>query len=115
MTSQPSTVRTPVARPRLRVIAGRRTVAVPSWPLALVLLIAVFFALVAARTALDASAFELRDLRSAIDQEAAQVAQLQLDVARASTPQRLADAASELGLGLPQQPVLVVKTPGGSQ
>jgi len=113
VTTQPSTVPAPLARPRLRAIAGRRTVTVPSWPIGLVLVIAVFFALVAARTALDASAFELRELRAEINQESAQVAQLQIDVARASTPRRLAEAASALGLGLPEQPVLVLNSPGG--
>lgn len=63
--------------------------------------VAAFLGLGFARTSLDASAFELAELNSAIEEQSAINRQLNLEIARLESPARIAPLAEELGLVIP--------------
>ena len=67
---------------RLRVIAGRRSVRprLGTWVLFTALAIALFFALILSRVALDKPALEMNDLSKQIEAEQVQYQQLRLEV-----------------------------------
>lgn len=72
-----------------------------AWLFYTVLVAAVFFGLIYAQTELDASAFELRDLEEQIAVAEQRQLELELDLARMSSPARIVPAASDLGMVLP--------------
>jgi cell division protein FtsL len=73
------------------------------------LVVVAFLGLGFARTSLDRSAFDLAELRQAIDEQAALNEQLRLEVARLENPARIAPLADEMGMVIPgdTQPLLV--------
>lgn len=102
MTSRPA-LRT-ATRPGLRVVAGKGTPKVRIVPWIIFTLVAViaFFGLIASRTSLDQTAFELETLQNDISTEQARFDELRLEVARLSSPQRVAPLAEDMGMVLPQ-------------
>ncbi|GBD84674.1 cell division protein FtsL [bacterium BMS3Abin02] len=95
---------------RLRVIAGRRSVRprLGTWVLFTALAIALFFALILSRVALDKPALEMNDLSKQIEAEQVQYQQLRLEVARLQAPERIVPLAEELGLTYPDEVRVVV-------
>jgi cell division protein FtsL len=67
----------------------------------------VFFAPIVSRTSLDRAAFELREIRQSISEETARFEELELEVARLSSPSRIAPLADALGMVLPTEVVRV--------
>jgi cell division protein FtsL len=63
--------------------------------------VALFFALILSRVALDKPALELSDLRAHIEAEQARYQQLRLEVAELQSPDRIMSRADELGLVYP--------------
>jgi len=108
MTARPASVSQTDGR--LRVIAGRRSVRprLGTWVLFTALAIALFFALILSRVALDKPALELNDLSKQIEAEQVQYQQLRLEVARLQAPERIVPLAEELGLTYPDEVRVVV-------
>ncbi len=93
------------ARPRLRVVAGRRVDSprVAPWVLFTAAAVVAFFALILSRTMLDHAAFELHELETSIAQQQGRYHQLRIEVARLQSPRRVAPLAAELGMVFPTQ------------
>lgn len=95
----------PIARPvpRLRLIQGvsRTHPQLVTWLFFSLLAMMVFFALIAARTSLDRSAFQLAEIDRQIAEEKARFEELRLDIARLSSPRRIAPLAEQMGMVLP--------------
>ena len=101
MTSAPK--QAPAYESGLRLIQGSvgprpRTL---SWILFVTIAVVIFFALIYGRTSLDRSAFELSEIERAIALENARFEQLKLEVARLSSPNRIAPLAESMGMALP--------------
>jgi cell division protein FtsL len=100
MTARP----VPIQRTRrLRVIRGRRHMrpTLGTWVIFTGVAVALFFALILSRVALDKPALELSDLRAHIEAEQARYQQLRLEVAELQSPDRIMSRADELGLVYP--------------
>lgn len=78
-----------------------------SWIVFALLAVFVFFAPIVSRTSLDRAAFELREIRQSISEETARFEELELEVARLSSPSRIAPLADALGMVLPTEVVRV--------
>lgn len=98
-------VRTSERQPRITLISSRLSAKprATAWVFYTVLVAAVFFGLIYAQTELDASAFELRDLEDQIAAAEQEQLELELDLARLSSPARIVPAANDLGMVLPTQ------------
>lgn len=101
MTARPAP--TPRAKRRLEVIKGGRTLrpTLGTWLIFTAVAIALFFALILSRVALDKPALELRDLTDQITAEQAHFQELRLEVARLQSPERIISSAQQLGLVYP--------------
>ena len=104
MTVRPLRV-TEVAPTPLRVVSARRFLRpqLGIWVVYTMVAVAAFFALIYSRTALDQTAFELRDLNQQIAVETELQQQLRLESARLASPSQILPAAQEMGLVLPQE------------
>lgn len=109
MTTQP--LSRPAKGTGFRVLKGRRLrrPSIAPWMVMVLLVVVAFLGLGFARTSLDRSAFDLAELRQAIDEQAAINEQLRLEVARLENPARIAPLADEMGMVIPgdTQPLLV--------
>jgi cell division protein FtsL len=99
-----------VARPRFgrtAETAGPRIV-----PLAFytVLVVALFFAMIYLRIALDRTAFELDELERAIELEETRTLDLRLEIAQLQDPIRIATEAERIGLAHPSERFALVVT-----
>lgn len=103
MTSQPAARSGQL--PNLRLIQGvtRRRPQVLVWIAFSVLAMIVFFALIASRTSLDRTAFELAEIERQIELEEARFEDLRLEIARLSAPSRIAPLAEAMGMVLPNR------------
>lgn len=101
MTARP--LRSPLRDAGFRVISGRRPrrPAMAPWIVVSLITVAAFLALIAARTALDRSAFELAELNAAMAEAASTNQQLRIDIAELENPARIAPLAEEMGLVIP--------------
>ena len=63
----------------------------------------VFFTLIAARTSLDRTAFELQEIGGSIEAEQVRFEELKLEIARLSSPARIAPLAESMGMVLPKK------------
>ncbi len=81
-------------------VSGRRPHAV-TWMTFCLLAVLVFFALIAARTSLDRTAFELTEINGQIAAEEARFEALKLQIAKLSAPSRVAPLAESMGMVLP--------------
>ena len=104
MTVRPLRV-TEVAPTPLRVVSARRfpRPQLGIWVVYTMVAVAAFFALIYSRTALDQTAFELRDLNQQIAVETELQQQLRLESARLASPSQILPAAQDMGLVLPQE------------
>ncbi|MFO7699691.1 MAG: hypothetical protein R6W79_03670 [Acidimicrobiia bacterium] len=101
---------TGVARRRIghtAEVAGPRIV-----PLAFytVLVVALFFAMIYLRIALDRTAFELDELERAIELEESRTLDLRLEIAQLQDPIRIATEAERIGLAHPSERLALVVT-----
>lgn len=101
MTARP--LRLPGRDAGLRVIPGRRTrhPAMAPWLVVSLVTVAAFLALIGARTALDQSAIQLAEINSALAEAASANQQLRIDIAEMENPARIAPLAEEQGLVAP--------------
>ena len=106
MTSEavPYAARRAAARTRKRA-GGPRIV-----PLVLftMLVVAIFFAMIYLRIAMDRSAFELDTVNDMITLEESRTLDLRLELAQLQNPERIATQASQIGLVYPQQQIAVI-------
>jgi cell division protein FtsL len=102
MTARPAS--TPRAERRLKVIKGGRVLrpTLGTWMVFTAVAIALFFALIMSRVALDKPALELSDLTDQIAAGQAHFQQLRLEVARLQSPERIVSRAQDLGLVYPE-------------
>lgn len=93
----------------LRVVSSRRLrrPQLGMWGVYTVVAVIAFFALIYSRTALDGTAFELRELQQQIAVEEERQQQLGLEVARLASPGEIVPAAEEMGLILPDEVIPV--------
>ena len=109
MTAQP--LSRPAKGTGFRVLKGRRLrkPSIAPWMIMVLIAVVAFLGLGFARTSLDRSAFDLAELRQAIEEQAALNEQLRLEVARLENPARIAPLADEMGMVIPgdTQPLLV--------
>ncbi len=108
----PARVLPAAPRPRLRVVIGpqrhrRRGV----WVMIGAAVTAAFLLVTYARIALDRSAFVLDDLDRKTEVEETRYWQLRVEVARLQAPERITEAAAELGLTYPAE-VVTIEVPG---
>ncbi len=89
----------------LDVVAGRalRLPRLRGWLLFTIAVVVAFFVLIGSRTALDRSAFELKELETRIAAEEQRYWELRLEVARLEAPDRVMARAAELGLVYPAE------------
>ncbi len=73
-----------------------------------VLVIAVFFAMIYLRIALDRSAFELDTLNDQITIEESRQLDLRLEIAQLQNPERIATQAEQIGLVYPDERITFV-------
>jgi hypothetical protein len=101
----------------LRVIDGKASLrpTLGMWIVFSGLAIALFFALIMSRVALDKPALELSDLTKQISTEQAHYQQLRLDVARLQAPDRIVPLAEDLGLTYPDHVKVVIADGVGDQ
>ena len=93
----------------LRVVSSRRLrrPQLGMWGVYTIVAVIAFFALIYSRTALDDTAFELRELQQQIAVEEERQQQLGLEVARLASPGEIVPAAEEMGLILPDEVIPV--------
>ena len=93
----------------LRVVSSRRLrrPQLGMWAVYTLVAVVAFFALIYSRTALDGTAFELRELNQQIAVEQERQQQLGLEVARLASPGEIVPAAEEMGLVLPHEVIPV--------
>ncbi len=103
MTTRPVVL--PAPTPGLELVVDRklRVPRIRSWLIFTLAVIAAFFLLIYSRIALDRSAFDLKDIEEQIAVEETRYWNLQLDVARLDSPQRIMEAATEMGLVYPSE------------
>ncbi len=87
----------------LRVVSSRRfrRPQLGMWVVYTLVAVLAFFALIYSRTALDDTAFELRELNQQIAVELERQQQLGLEAARLASPGQIVPAAEAMGLILP--------------
>ena len=100
------------AFPRIRTRLGARTTSVRGprvVPLLFftVLVIALFFAMIYLRIALDRNAFELEQLESQIVLEESRQLDLRLEIARLQDPLRISSEAQRIGLTYPDERIAI--------
>jgi cell division protein FtsL len=101
-------------RPEFHVVLGpgaRRRGHVRYWVLLAVALTAAFLLLVYSRIALDRSAFVLEEVEHQIAVHEARYWELRLELTELQSPDRVADAATGLGMVYPET-VVTVEVPG---
>ena len=91
-----------VRSPRRPVRSGSR---VRPWFLFVIIVVGAFFGLTYSRISLDRSAFLLDALEDQIAEEEARHFDLRVEVAELRNPQRIASAATELGMVFPESTV----------
>jgi len=84
-------------------LRARRRRGLGSWVLFIVIVVAAFFGLIFSRISLDRSAFELEELQDEIAREEARHFELRVEVAELMDPDRIAAAATDLGMVFPAQ------------
>jgi cell division protein FtsL len=75
-----------------------------------VLVVAIFFAMIYLRIAMDRSAFELDSVNDQITLEQSRTLDLRLELAQLQDPQRIAAQAAEIGLVYPESQITLVVT-----
>ena len=75
-----------------------------------VLVVALFFAMIYLRIALDRTAFELDELERAIELEESRTLDLRLEIAQLQDPIRIATEAERIGLAHPSERLALVVT-----
>lgn len=78
-----------------------------------VLVVAIFFAMIYLRIAMDRSAFELDSVNDQVVLEQSRTLDLRLELAQLQDPQRIAARAAQIGLVYPEKQITLVVT-GGS-
>ena len=73
-----------------------------------VLVVAIFFAMIYLRIAMDRSAFELDAVNGQIVLEQSRTLDLRLELAQLQDPQRIATQASQIGLVYPEEQISLV-------
>lgn len=91
----------PVADLRVAVEERRRLGGWRSWLILAATVIAAFFLLISSRIALDRNAFVLDDLERRTAVEESRYWQLRLEAARLQAPERIIDAARQMGMVYP--------------
>ncbi len=86
------------APPRLRRRPG-----LGSWLLFIVIVVGAFYGLIFSRISLDRSGFELAELQEQIAEEEARHFELRVEVAELMNPDRIATAATKLGMVYPAE------------
>ena len=106
-------LRAPNPRSRLRVVAGRRVHRAAFAPFVMfgVVVVLSMIGLVVARTSLDAGAFELTEMKKAIEEQERTQELLHLDIARLESPGRIAPLAEEMGMVLPDDRLVLLVEP----
>lgn len=97
--------RVAVARPRTRRAGWR------AWLLLAVTIAAAFFLMIWSRIALDHTAFVLQEIERETSAAESRYWELRLEAARLQAPERIVDAAAELGMVYPDT-VRTVEVPG---
>jgi cell division protein FtsL len=99
--------------PRLRVIIGprRRPPAVRVWLVLAATVVGAFFLLISSRIALDDTAFLLEKVERQTAAEESRYWQLRLEAARLQSPERITEAAVEMGMVFPET-VRTIEVPG---
>jgi cell division protein FtsL len=75
-----------------------------------VLVVAIFFAMIYLRIAMDRSAFELDAVNDQITLEESRTLDLRLELAQLQDPQRIAAQAAQIGLVYPEDHITLVVT-----
>jgi len=75
-----------------------------------VLVVAIFFAMIYLRIAMDRSAFELDTVNDQITLEQSRTLDLRLELAQLQDPQRIAATAAEIGLVYPEEQITLIVT-----
>jgi cell division protein FtsL len=75
-----------------------------------VLVVAIFFAMIYLRVAMDRSAFELDSIEDQITLEQSRTLDLRLELAQLQDPQRIAAQATQIGLVYPEEQITLVVT-----
>jgi cell division protein FtsL len=75
-----------------------------------VLVVAIFFAMIYLRIAMDRSAFELDTVNEQIALEQSRTLDLRLELAQLQDPQRIAATAAEIGLVYPEEQITLIVT-----
>ena len=75
-----------------------------------VLVVAIFFAMIYLRIAMDRSAFELDSVNAQITLEQSRTLDLRLELAQLQDPQRVATQAAQIGLVYPEEQITLVVT-----
>ena len=88
------------ARPR---VSAQKKRGLGSWLFFVVIVVAAFYGLIFSRISLDRSAFELDELQEQIAIEDSRHFQLRAEAAELMSPERIAQAATELGMVYPGQ------------
>jgi len=73
-----------------------------------VLVVAIFFAMIYLRIAMDRSAFELDVINDEINLEQSRTLDLRLELAQLQDPQRIAAQAAEIGLVYPEEQITLM-------
>ena len=95
----------PIPAPGFRIAVDRRRtlrVGRRSWALLALTVIAAFFLLIWSRIALDHNAFLLQEIERQTAVEESRYWELRLEAARLQAPDRIIDAASEMGMVYPE-------------
>ena len=74
------------------------------------LVVAIFFAMIYLRIAMDRSAFELDSVNDQITLEQSRTLDLRLELAQLQDPQRIAAQAAQIGLVYPEEQITLVVT-----
>lgn len=74
------------------------------------LVVAIFFAMIYLRIAMDRSAFELDSVNDQIVLEQSRTLDLRLELAQLQDPQRIAAQAAQIGLVYPEEQITLVVT-----
>jgi cell division protein FtsL len=104
----------PRAGSGLRVVVSPRTRRVPRlrwWLLLAFTVFVAFFALTYSRVTLDRSAFVLEEIERQMEVEQSRYWELRLEAARLQAPERIVEAAEEMGMVYPDE-VHTLEVPG---
>ncbi len=109
MTAQPVTAE---SFDLVELLPSRRNPAqLRPWVVFAVVVVVAFFALILSRVWLDRSGFELDELEQKIGFEEARLRDLQLELARLQSPERITAVATANGLVYPQERI-AIEVPG---